>query len=480
MNEKTELKKINPILRYFYVITSMFRTNIREYGMYIALAAIFLVFTIYTNGLFLSPRNFTNLLNQTAYVSVLAIGMTLVIVTRQIDLSVGFLSAFLGAYVIVAIENQGQAIWLALLVALFLTVAIGAIKGFFVAKIKVPSFVVTLAGMFIFKGLLMIETGNRTIPVSSSFFKSIGVGYISTGEVGGLNLVTVILGVLMVALIVVSSITKRRKNNKLNIENESMQIYITKTVFLIGILTYLALNLASYRGISYQLLITLVVMVIYIFITTKTTVGRRVYAVGGNPEAAELSGIKVTTILIIVFISMGVMSLIAGTMYASYVQNTSPNHGVSWELYAIAATFIGGASASGGVGKIVNSVIGSIAIMSLRNGMALAGFSSNIEPIVLGSVLLLAVVFDIYTRNVRPVDLVGMYYAKRLHKKDLAEAKEALKEAKAKLKEAQSSADGKDIIDYEYALTNAESTYTRIKNEIRSSQEEDFEDIIIA
>ncbi|MFW5794259.1 MAG: ABC transporter permease subunit, partial [Bacillota bacterium] len=283
-------------------------------------------------------------------------------------------------------------------------------------------------------------------------------------------------GIFMVALIVFFSIIKRKKNNKLGIENESFQIYITKTIFIIVLLLFISFNLASYRGISYLLLITLVVMGIYFFFTTKTTLGRRIYAVGGNPEAAELSGIKVTTIIIIVFISMGILALISGVMYASYVQNTSPNHGPFWELYAIAATFIGGASASGGIGKVVNSVIGSIVIMSLKNGMALAGFDSNIEPIVLGSVLLLAVVFDIYTRNVRPVDLVGMYYAKRKYHTEYVEAKQNLKKAKKKLAYAKKT--DKDLIDYEYELTNAKSQYSRIKNRIRSSKEEDYENMV--
>ncbi|MCF7923701.1 MAG: sugar ABC transporter permease [Candidatus Izimaplasma sp.] len=471
-----EIKKINPVLRYFLVITSMFRTNIRDYGMYIALTVIFMTFAIMTNGLFLGPINFTNLLNQTAYVSVLAIGMTLVIVTRQIDLSVGFLGAFLGAYVVVAVENRGTAIPLALLSALVITIIVGIIKGFFVAKIKVPSFVITLAGMFIFKGFLMIRTNNRTIPTSNEFFNKIGVGYLSTAKIGNLDMITFIMGILIVIFLVLSSILKRRKNNKLGIENESLQIYITKTVFVIGILLYIAFNLASYRGISYLLLITLVVMVIYFFFTTKTTLGRRIYAVGGNPEAAELSGIKVTTIIIIVFISMGILALVSGVMYASYVQNTSPNHGPFWELYAIAATFIGGASASGGVGKIVNSLIGSVVIMSLKNGMALAGFNSNIEPIVLGSVLLLAVVFDIYTRNVRPVDLVGMYYARKKYREEYIEAKQGLKTAKKKLAAAKKA--GEALIEYEYELTNAKSQYSRIKNMIRSSNEEDYQDMI--
>jgi len=472
--EEKEIKPINPVLRYFYVIISMFRTNIRDYGMFIALVVIFILFAISTNGIFLTPRNFSNLLDQTAYVAVLAIGMTLVIVTRQIDLSVGFLSAFLGAYVIVAVQVMGQNLFIAIAVALLITVFVGIVKGYLIANVKVPSFVVTLAGMFIFKGFLMIRTDNTTITTTHPFFQAIGKGYLFRDfTIGGYNIVALGIGIILIFLLIFTSVMRRRKNNQLGVKNEETQIYITKQILTVFVLAVLAYNLAAFNGISYLFLITLVVLVIYFIFTTKSTLGRRIYAVGGNPEAAELSGIKVSTTLIIVFISMGILSLFAGIMYATKVQNTSPQHGVSWELYAIAATFIGGASAGGGVGKVINSVIGAIVIMSIPNGLALTpGSNANIEPIILGSILLLAVIFDIYTRNVRPVDLVGMYYAKQVHGEDLKDAKDDLEAAKVELHEAKAS--GKKLIDYEYALTNAQTRISKIKNIIRIAEEEDF------
>ncbi|MFP4478831.1 MAG: ABC transporter permease subunit [Candidatus Izemoplasmatales bacterium] len=520
------LKPINPVLRYFYVIISMFRTNIRDYGMFIALIVIFILFAISTNGVFLRPRNFSNLLDQTAYVAVLAIGMTLVIVTRQIDLSVGFLSAFLGAYVIVAVQVLGQNLFFAIGVALLITLIVGIIKGYLIANVKVPSFVVTLAGMFIFKGFLMIRTDNTTITTTHPFFQAIGKGYLLRNfTVGGYNILALIIGALLIFLMIFTSIMRRRKNRQLGVQNEETQIYLTKQFLTVLVLAILTRNLAAFNGISYLFLITLFVLVIYFIFTTKSTLGRRIYAVGGNPEAAELSGIKVSTTLIIVFVSMGILALFAGLMYATKVQNTSPQHGVSWELYAIAATFIGGASAGGGVGKVINSVVGAIVIMSIPNGLALTpGSNANIEPIILGSILLLAVIFDIYTRNVRPVDLVGMYYAKQVHGEELSQAREELLTAKAELydakvaikeldkakakleameaalKDAESKGDveklqdaknkfeaaqaelreaeneTKDIkmIDYEYALTNAQTRISKIKNIIRIAEEEEF------
>jgi len=461
------------VYKYFLTLISMFRTNIRDYGMYIALIVIFIIFSFMTSWVFLSPYNFTNLLNQTAYVSVLAVGMTLVIVTRQIDLSVGYIGAFLGAYVVVAVENQGQPVIIALLGALVITIIVGIIKGLFVAKIKVPAFVVTLAGMFIFKGFLMLKTGNRTIPTTNPFFRSVGIGYLPTYEVGGYDLVTLVIGAALIVLLLITGFVNRRKNRLLGIPNEKIELFITKMILMLAFVVYLMLTFAANKGISYLLLITIVVVVVYHFMTTKTTLGRRIYAVGGNPDAAELSGISVEKILIIVFISMGILAMISGVMYVSRLQNTSPNHGPFWELYAIAAAFIGGTSAAGGVGKVINAVIGSVVIMSLKNGMALAGIDANIEPIILGSVLALAVVFDIFTRNVRPIDLVGVHFAKKELGEEYKTAKLEFKLAKDALKDAK-KLNKEDLIEYEYKYTNAQGTFNKIKDRIRAAQEQEF------
>src|SRR5690554_5462045 len=220
------MKKINPVQRYLLNLVSILRSNIRDYGMYIALLVIFLVFTIMTGGTFLGAVNFTNLLNQTAYVAVLAVGMTLILVTRQIDLSVGYLGAFMGAFVVVAVEQQGQNVVLALLIGLVVALAIGFAKGFLVSKVKVPAYVVTLGSMFIFKGMLMTKTNNRTIPIVNDFLRKIGVGYLSTYKVGNFNLSAIILGVITILLILISGILRRVKENRLEIKSEDLSIYI--------------------------------------------------------------------------------------------------------------------------------------------------------------------------------------------------------------------------------------------------------------
>ena len=475
-NIRTDVNHINPIAKYFLTLISMFRTNIRDYGMYIALIVIFVIFSLMTGGIFMAPINFTNLLNQTAYVSVLAVGMTLVIVTRQIDLSVGYIGAFLGSFVVVYVENKGVPVVLALFGALLITMGVGFVKGWFVAKIKVPAFVVTLAGMFIFKGFLMLQTNNRTIPTTNNFFRAIGIGYLKEFQVFGITAsIPLIIGVVLVGMVLFLGIRNRKKNTLLNIPNEKTSLFITKQIILLVVIVFLTYTFHANKGISWLLLITVAVVAIYHFMTTKTTLGRRIYAVGGNPDAAELSGISVERILIIVFISMGIMALISGVMYVSRLQNTSPNHGPFWELYAIAAAFIGGTSASGGVGKVVNAVIGSLAIMSLKNGMALAGVDANIEPIILGSVLLLAVVFDIFTRNVRPIDYVGIHIAQKVYGEEYHVALTELKEARSALNEAKSTED--NVIEYEYALTNAQGNFNKIKDRIRVAKEEDFLDV---
>jgi len=461
------------IYKYFLTLISMFRTNIRDYGMFIALIVIFVIFQLMTDGIFLGAFNFTNLLNQSAYVAVLAVGMTLVIVTQQIDLSVGYLGAYLGAYVVVAVETGGQSVGVALLGALAITILVGIIKGFFVAKVKVPAFVVTLAGMFIFKGLLFFKTNNRTISTTNEFFLKVGIGYLPTVEISGYDLVSLISGAVIMIVVITSGIMTRRKHSKLGLASEKIELFITKIVILSAVIGYLTYTFSSNKGISYLLLITVAVVAVYHFMSTQTTLGRRIYAVGGNPEAAELSGINVGKTIIIVFVSMGITAMIAGIMYVSRLENASPKHGPFWELYAIAAVFIGGTSAKGGIGKVVNAVVGAVVIISLKNGMSLAGIDANIEPIILGTVLLFAVVFDIYTRNVRPVDLVGMHYAKKESKGELAEARDNFNKAKKELRDAQ-KANKDDLIEYEYKYTNAQGAFNKIRDKIRVSVEADF------
>ncbi|MET3193795.1 sugar ABC transporter permease [Bacillus sp. OAE603] len=388
-------------MNFFQEAGMLLKKNIREYGMYIALAVIMLVFTINTDGLFMSSRNLSDLINMTGYVAVLAVGMTLVIVIRHIDLSVGFVAGFLGAVVALFLTKFGLPVWLAIVAVLVIGAIIGLINAFFVANLGIPSFVVSLAGMLIFKGFLLmslVETG--TIIISDENFKAIGNGYIpSLGNWNGLHVSTLIVGALSIILLIWSDFSKRKVNITYGFEVLSVPMQVLKLVFISGIIGYISYILAGYQGISWTAVIMLIVVIIYHFISTRTPLGRHIYAVGGNPEAAELSGISVKKVTYIVFGSMSMLAALSGVLFTARLASASPQAGTMFELDAIAAAYVGGVSAAGGVGKITGTIIGAFVMASLTSGMNLMGIDISYQYIIRGAVLVLAVVFDVITRN---------------------------------------------------------------------------------
>lgn len=388
-------------MNFFQEAGILLKKNIREYGMYIALAVIMLVFTINTDGLFMSSRNLSDLINMTGYVAVLAVGMTLVIVIRHIDLSVGFVAGFLGAVVALFLTKFGLPVWLSIVAVLVIGAIIGLINAFFVANLGIPSFVVSLAGMLIFKGFLLmslVETG--TIIISDENFKAIGNGYIpSLGNWNGLHISTLIIGALSIILLIWSDFKKRKVNITYGFEVLSVPMQILKLIFISGIIGYISYILAGYQGISWTAVIMLIVVIIYHFISTRTPLGRHIYAVGGNPEAAELSGISVKKVTYIVFGSMSMLAALSGVLFTARLASASPQAGTMFELDAIAAAYVGGVSAAGGVGKITGTIIGAFVMASLTSGMNLMGIDISYQYIIRGAVLVLAVVFDVITRN---------------------------------------------------------------------------------
>ncbi|MEH7401811.1 MULTISPECIES: sugar ABC transporter permease [Bacillaceae] len=387
-------------MNFFQEAGMLLRKNIREYGMYIALAVIMLVFTLNTDGLFMSSRNLSDLINMTGYVAVLAVGMTLVIVIRHIDLSVGFVAGFLGA-VVALFLTHGMPVWISIIAVLVFGAIIGLINGFFVANLGIPSFVVSLAGMLIFKGLLLmslVKTG--TIIVANESFKAIGNGYIpSLGDLNGLHISTLLIGAICIILLIWSDFKKRSVNIKYGFEVLSMPMQIIKLLFISGIIGYISYILAGYQGISWTAVIMFIVVVVYHFITTRTPLGRHIYAVGGNPEAAQLSGISVKKITYIVFGSMSMLAALSGVLFTARLASASPQAGTMFELDAIAAAYVGGVSAAGGVGKVTGTIIGAFVMASLTSGMNLMGIDISYQYIIRGAVLVLAVVFDVMTRN---------------------------------------------------------------------------------
>lgn len=380
------------------------RQNIREYGMFIALFLIMAFFAARTNGIFISARNLSNLLNQTGYIAVLAVGMTLVIVIRQIDLSVGFLAGFLGAVAAIALSSWGMPVYFVIPLVLLLGLIAGLITAFPVAQLGIPSFVASLAGWLIYRGFLQqVTEGTGTIIIKDETFNALGNGFIPDlpflSAIEGVHKLTLILGVLAIVLYIFGAANTRRKQQAYNFEVMPGDIFTLQLIFvslLIGAVTWV---LASYQGLSWTAVIMLVVVGIYHFITTRTVLGRHIYAVGGNPDAAELSGISVKRIIFLVFGSMGILSALSGILFAARLTSASTTAGTLFELDAIAAAYVGGVSAAGGVGRVTGSIIGALVMTSLINGMNLMGVGISYQYIVRGAVLALAVIFDVYTRR---------------------------------------------------------------------------------
>ncbi len=382
----------------------LLKQNIREYGMYIALFVIMAIFTVTTKGIFISSRNIVNLVNQTGYIAVLAVGMTLVIVIRHIDLSVGFLGGFLGAVAAIAMVQWHLPVYLAIPLTLALGILAGTITAFLVAQMKIPAFVATLAGWLIYRGAILVVTESTgTIIISDKTFNAIGNGFIpdipDIGILPGVHKLTLIIGALAIVLLIISEINSRRKKQTYNFEVLPMDMFIIKLVFISALLGSISWLLAGYQGLSWTAVIVLVVVIIYDFITSQTVLGRHIYAVGGNPEAAELSGINVKKITYIVFGSMGMLSALSGILFASRLQSATTTAGSLWELDAIAAAFIGGVSPAGGIGKVVGSIIGAFVMLSLTSGMNLMGIGISYQYMARGAVLAAAVIFDVATRN---------------------------------------------------------------------------------
>lgn len=391
-------------MTFFSSAKKILQQNIREYGMYIALFVIMAIFTITTDGVFISSRNIVNLVNQTGYIAVLAVGMTLVIVIRHIDLSVGFLGGFLGAIAAIAMVEWNFPVYVAIPFTLVLGILAGLITAFLVVQMKIPAFVATLAGWLIYRGAILVVTESTgTIIIPDETFNAIGNGFIpdipGISFLPGVHKLTLILGIVAIVLLIISEINSRKKKQTYNFEVLPMEMFIIKLVFVSGLIGAITWILAGYQGLSWTAVVVLIVVFIYHFVTTQTVLGRHIYAVGGNPEAAELSGVNVKNITYVVFGSMGMLSALSGILFASRLQSATTTAGQLWELDAIAAAFIGGVSPAGGIGKVAGSIIGALVMLSLTSGMNLMGIGISYQYMARGAVLAAAVIFDVATRN---------------------------------------------------------------------------------
>ena len=386
-------------------IVEMLRKNIRNYAMYIALAVIFIVFQMLSKGLFLTARNITNLINQTGYIAVMAVGMTLVLIICQIDLSVGFAAGFLGACA-ARLMVMKLPMPLVILIVLAMGVAIGLIQGLIIGKIGVPAFVTTLAGEFIFRGLLTLVTeASGTIPINNDAFNALSNGFVpELFTIGKYHGLTLLAGAIAITLIIVNEIRKRRDLVRYNFETSSLPLFLFKLAFFSALIGALTIVLAGYKGISWTIIIVVIIVTIYNFVLKNTRTGRYIYGMGGNMEAAALSGVNVKRTLIGVFASMGCMTALGGILYSSRIGSATPTAGMGFELDAIASCYIAGVSTTGGIGSVVSSVVGSFVIMSLTNGLNLIGVGISYQYLIKGIIFICAVALDVRGRGKKAIN----------------------------------------------------------------------------
>lgn len=381
-------------------IQKLLKRNIRQYGMIIALVLIMLLFQILTDGLLLKPLNITNLILQNSYILVLAIGMLLVIITGNIDLSVGSIAAFVGAISAILMVKMQVPTIVTVLISLLIGALVGAWQGFWVAYVRIPSFIVTLAGMLLFRGLTMIVLDGQSIAPFPEAFQMISSGFLPDLFGGsGVHLLTIVVGLILSAVFVWSEFKNRNTQLSYHFEVDSKGIFTAKLIGMVAVINLFTFVLATYEGIPNILILLFALIVVYSFVMNKTIMGRHIYALGGNEKAAALSGVKTKQKVFWVFVNMGVLSALAGLIFAARLNAATPKAGVNFELDAIAACFIGGASATGGIGTVVGAMIGGLVMGVMNNGMSLIGLGIDWQQGIKGLVLLLAVAFDIYNKN---------------------------------------------------------------------------------
>lgn len=384
-------------------IKDVLKNNIRQYAMFIALIVITVFFQILTNGVLLLPQNVTNLVLHNSYVLILAIGMTLCILSGgNIDLSVGSVSAFIGAIAGTLMINMKMDVGLAIFICLLIGVVIGAWQGFWIAYLRIPAFIVTLAGMLMFRGLTIAMLKGLTLSPFPERFQQISAGFIPDVFKGfgiNLNITALIVGAVISVIYVIFQFKKRAEQKRYGFEVITMPLFITKIILVLAGINLFAYWLSAYKGLPIILVLIGVLVFVYSFFTTRTVPGRYIYAMGGNEKAAKLSGINTNKVLFFTYVNMAFLAAVAGIVFAARLNAASPQAGINFELDAIAACFIGGASAYGGIGTVTGSIIGALVMGVLNNGMSIMGIGSDMQMIIKGLVLLMAVAFDVLSKN---------------------------------------------------------------------------------
>ncbi|SDR51690.1 multiple monosaccharide ABC transporter membrane protein [Paraburkholderia fungorum] len=376
------------------------KRGLREYGLLVSLVIIMGFFQVSTNATLMQPLNLTNLILQNSYIVIMALGMLMVIVAGHIDLSVGSTSGFIGALAAVLMVQLNVDPILGTVICVAAGALIGAAQGYFVAFWRMPSFIVTLAGMLVFRGLTITLLQGQSIGPFPDVFAVVSSGFIPDFFHGqNLRITSLALGLLVGLTFFYIEFRHRAKATAHGVGTSSAGMFIAKNVVLTAFIVYFSYLLASYRGMPTVLIIMGVLIGAYTFVMNRTTIGRRIYAVGGNVKAAKLSGINTERVSFYTFINMGILAALAGLIFAARLNSATPKAGTGFELDVIAACFIGGASASGGVGKVMGAVIGAFIMGVMNNGMSIMGIGIDYQQVIKGLVLLAAVFIDVYNKN---------------------------------------------------------------------------------
>ncbi len=382
-------------------LVSYFRNNIRQNGMVMALVLIMVLFQLTTGGILFRPMNVNNLVLQNSYVLILATGMLLVIITGRIDLSVGSVVAFVGAVSAVMMVDWNVPVGVTIVAALLIGAAVGAFHGYLIAYMKIPMFITTLGGMLIWRGLTMVILKGQTKAPFDESFQAIAAGYLPGRDIriGSFNTIALVFGLILSAIFVVLLLRSRKDKVKYGFEVPPGWIEALRIGFIVLAVNLLTFSLADYNGIPIVLILLLGLVTFYTFLTQNTIFGRHIYALGGNAKAAKLSGVKTERVLFMVYMNNGLMAALAGLVVAGRLNAATPKAGTMFELDAIASCFIGGASATGGVGTVIGAIVGGLVMGVLNNGMSIMGVSVDWQQTIKGVVLLIAVFFDVITKN---------------------------------------------------------------------------------
>ena len=377
------------------------KNNMREYGMLMSLIAIMAFFQYMTSGTLMQPLNLTNLVLQNSYIVIMALGMLLVIVTGHIDLSVGSVAGFVGAVAAVLMVHYHLDFPMAIIACLVVGAVIGAAQGYWVAYFGIPSFIVTLAGMLVFKGLALALLQGQSVGPFPGTFQKLSSGFIPEmfPSAGTLYPTSLAIGAVLTLALVYASVKGRSRELSHGIEVEPYAVFVAKNAILAGAILYFTYLIASHRGLPNVLVIMTALIALYGFMTRRTIVGRQIYAVGGNAKAAKLSGIKAERLVFLTFVNMGVLAALAGLVFAARLNTATPKAGLGFELDVIAACFIGGASAYGGVGRVGGAVVGAMIMGVMNNGMSILGIGIDYQQVIKGLVLLGAVCIDVYNQR---------------------------------------------------------------------------------